>query len=293
MSQSFVEVQITADEELVEQLIAILSQLGFEGFWEDGSLLKCYIGEARWNPAMHKEVETVVQRMTRPSTSPSAKVAVGRIENKNWNEEWEKTIRPIQVTDRIVIKPTWHEYSPSPGQLVITIDPKMSFGTGYHETTRLVLKLMEKYVKPRTSVLDVGTGTGVLAIAGVLLGANSATGVDVDEWSYENALENIRLNHVEGKVEIIHGELSSVPDGQFDLIVANIQLNVIVPLLSEMKRRLSAGGLIILSGLFASDKEQITRRLAAVRLKICDEMIENEWITVAAKWQEGSEEKKE
>ena len=276
------EVQINADEELVEQLIAILSQLGFEGFWEDGAVLKCYVGGTRWKPAMREEVEAIVQRMTRSSISSFPRVTVNAIENRNWNEEWEKTIKPIQVTERIVIKPTWHEYSPSHGELVITIDPKMSFGTGYHETTRLVLKLMENHVRSGMSLLDVGTGTGVLAIAGVLLGATSATGVDVDEWSYENALENIRLNHVEGRVEIIQGELSSVPQSQFDLIVANIQLNVIVPLLPEMKERLSAGGLVILSGLFVSDKEQIVNELATVGMRVCEEMFENEWFAVAA-----------
>ena len=191
MSSSSVEVQIVADEELVDQLVAILSGLGFEGFWEEGSLLRCYIGSARWSPAMHEEVQSVIHRMTRSSSSASPHVVVNTIENRNWNEEWEKTIKPIQVTDRIIIKPTWHEYEAKPGEIVLTIDPKMSFGTGYHETTRLVLRLMEKHVTAGMSLLDVGTGTGVLAIAGIKFGAASAVGIDVDEWSYINALENI------------------------------------------------------------------------------------------------------
>lgn len=281
MSLSYIEVQINADEELVEQLVAILSQLGFEGFWEDGPMLRCYIGIARWSPEMREEVQSVISRMTRSSISPSPQVAFNTIESKNWNEEWEKTIKPIQVTDRIVIRPTWHEYVPTPGQIVITIDPKMSFGTGYHETTRLVLRLMEKYVNAGMSLLDVGTGTGVLAIAGVSLGATSAVGVDVDEWSFDNAVENVRLNHVQDRVRIIHGNLSSVPAGKFDMIVANIQLNVIVPLLSEMKERLSAAGVLILSGLLLPDEEQIVNGLAGLGLKVCEEMKENEWIALA------------
>jgi ribosomal protein L11 methyltransferase len=283
MSSSYVEVQINADEELVEQLVAILPQLGFEGFWEDGSTLRCYIGSARWSPEMREEVQSVINRMTLSSSSASPHVVFNTIENKNWNEEWEKTIKPIRVTERIVIKPTWHEYFPAPGQLVITIDPKMSFGTGYHETTRLVLKLMEKQMKQGMRVLDIGTGTGVLAIAAVLLGATSATGVDVDGWSYENALENIRLNHVQDQVRIIHGDLSSVPAGKSDMLVANIQLNVIIPLLPEMKERLSADGVMILSGLLLPDKEQIVSALAGSGLKVCEEKKENEWMAVAAR----------
>jgi ribosomal protein L11 methyltransferase len=281
MSSSYVEVQINADEELVEQLVAILSQLGFEGFWEDGPMLRCYIGIARWSPKMREEVQSVISRMTRSSSSPSPQVAISTVENKNWNEEWEKTIKPIQVTDRIVIKPTWHEYVATPGQIVITIDPKMSFGTGYHETTRLVLRLMEKHVHAGMSLLDVGTGTGVLAIAGVSLGAASAVGVDVDEWSFDNAVENVRLNHVQDRVRIIHGNLSSVPAGKFDMLVANIQLNVIVPMLSDMKEKLSVGGVMILSGLLLPDEEQIVNALASLGLNVCEEMKENEWIALA------------
>jgi ribosomal protein L11 methyltransferase len=281
MPSSYVEVEIRADAELAERIIAILSQIGIEGFWEDGGLLKCYIASKRWSPAMLEEVQNTINRIAHPSSTPLPAVAVRTVEDKNWNEEWEKTIRPIHVTDRIVIKPTWHAYDVKPGEIVLTIDPKMSFGTGYHETTRLVLRLMESYVQPGSSLLDIGTGTGVLAIAGISLGATSAVGVDVDEWSFENALENVRLNHVQDQVTIICGDLSSVPAGTFDIIAANIQLNVIVPLLPAMKERLSIGGAMILSGLLIPDRKQIATSLASLGLKVSGEMRENEWIALA------------
>jgi ribosomal protein L11 methyltransferase len=141
--------------------------------------------------------------------------------------------------------------------------------------------MMERYIDSGMRLLDIGTGTGVLAIAGVSLGATSAVGVDVDEWSFENALENVRLNHVEDQLTIIHGDLSSVPAGTFDMIVANIQLNVIVPLLPAMKERLSIGGKMILSGLLLPDREQIFTSLASLGLKASGEMRENEWIALA------------
>ena len=229
---------------------------------------------------MREEVETTVARIARAS-NPRPTVSVRTIDPKNWNAEWEKTITPIKVTDRIVITPTWHPYNASPGQIVLTIDPKMSFGTGYHETTRLVLRLMEHHVRPGTTVLDVGTGTGVLAIAGLKLGAVSAVGVDVDEWSYDNSLENAKLNGVEEQVTFLHGDLTAVPPATFGLIVANIQLNVIVPLLPEMRDRLTPEGTLILSGLLLQDREQILNALDRSTFHLLEEMQENEWIALA------------
>lgn len=281
--QSYVEIEIQADKELVDQLVAILSQLGVEGFWEDDDSLKCYVSSDRWTGAMTEEIQSLVNQIMHSSISAHPSVTIRRIEEQNWNESWEKTIEPIHVTGRIVIKPTWHEYSPAPDELVITIDPKMSFGTGYHETTRLVLRLMEKFVKPGMSVLDVGTGTGVLAIAGIRLGARNAVGIDVDEWSSTNAQENVRLNCVENQVTIRQTELASLPPATFDLIAANIQLNVIAPMLPQLKKRLASEGVLVLAGLLTSDREEIVNRLTQHGFTLCSEMRENEWIALAAK----------
>ncbi|MBM2846676.1 MAG: ribosomal protein methyltransferase [Bacteroidetes bacterium] len=263
MPRSYVEVAIRADRQLVEHLIGIMSQLGFEGFWEDDVALKCYMSSERWTDTMHGELESIARSMARSSSSPLPKISVNLIEDRNWNEAWEKTIQPIHVTDRIVIRPTWHQYDTRPDEIVLVIDPKMSFGTGYHETTRLVLSLMEKHLQVNSHVLDVGTGTGVLAIAAIKLGASSAVGVDVT-------------------VKIIAGDLSSVPPERFGLIVANIQRNVIEPLLGDMYRRLMPGGIIILSGLLISDRDQMRAALHAAGFEIVEEMVENEWIALAA-----------
>lgn len=281
MPRSYVEVAIRADRQLVEHLIGIMSQLGFEGFWEDELALKCYISAERWNEAMAGELESIARTMARSSSSSLPKISVSVIEDRNWNEAWEKTIQPIHVTDRIVIRPTWQQYDARPDEIVLVIDPKMSFGTGYHETTRLVLRLMEKHVRPGDRVLDIGTGTGVLAIASIKLGAASALGVDVDEWSYSNALENLTLNNVQDSVRILAGDLSSVPSELFNMIIANIQQNVIEPLLGDMYRRLMPGGIIILSGLLIPDRDQMRTALHAAGFEIVEEMVENEWTAFA------------
>ncbi len=135
------------------------------------------------------------------------KVEEHQIEQKNWNKEWEKGINVIHVSDKIVIKPTFKKYKAQPGEIVITIDPKMSFGTGEHQTTKLVLNELEKEIKGGEKVLDVGSGTAILSIAALKLGAEQAIAIDNDEWCYDNAWENAELNMVVNKIDIKTGEI--------------------------------------------------------------------------------------
>jgi ribosomal protein L11 methyltransferase len=182
-----------------------------------------------------------------------------------------------------VITPSWHPYEAAPGEQVLTIDPKMSFGTGYHESTRLILRLLEQNIRRGDSVLDMGTGTGVLAIAAVKLGAAQATGVDVDEWSYDNACENARLNHVEDRITILHGDISATPAGPFTLILANIQRTVLLDMLPVLVRRLRAGGRLLLAGLLREDREIMMEHLRSEGMTLSGELSENEWIAIAAR----------
>ncbi len=278
-----IEVAIEAEEELRDRIVALLGQLGFEGFWEDGPVLRSYISESRWTSAMPEEVERTVNLITRSSRSTRPAITTRRIQEQNWNEEWEKTIRPIHVSERTVITPSWHHYEPAPGELVLTIDPKMSFGTGYHESTRLILRLLEQHIRTGDSVLDMGTGTGVLAIAAVRLGAADAAGIDIDEWSYDNACENIRLNHVEDHITILHGDITATPAGPFTLILANIQRTVLLEMLPLLVRRLSAEGRLLLAGLLHDDRDIMMEQLRHQGLTLLDEVSENEWIAIAAR----------
>ncbi|MER3525391.1 MAG: 50S ribosomal protein L11 methyltransferase [Ignavibacteria bacterium] len=278
--RTYTEVVITADAALIDHLVALLSQLGFEGFWEDGSTLRCYMHSRRWQEGMLEEVQRVATTVQRSHASPIPSIEVHSVDERNWNEEWEKTIQPIHLTPRIVVAPTWQPYQPSEGELLLTIDPKMSFGTGYHETTRLVLRLLERIITPGCTLLDVGTGTGILAIAAIKLGAARAVGVDNDHWSYENAWENVRLNHVEDRVTIVLGELSSLPQETFDVLAANIQRNVIEPMLPRLRGLLARDGKMILSGLLLEDEEPLTRAIHALEMHVVERLTENEWLAL-------------
>jgi ribosomal protein L11 methyltransferase len=281
MPATYIEVEITGDPALFENLIALLGDKGYDGFWEEESRLRGYIRSGQWNRDKMAELETIATSLARNLALPPATITTRLIEDQNWNALWEASITPVQVSDHIVVAPTWHPYPATPGMIVLTIDPKMSFGTGHHETTRLMMRLLERHIKAGDRMLDVGTGTGILAIAGVKLGAASAMGLDNDEWSYANARENVNLNLASGQVSVVLGEITALPADRFDLIAANIQRNVIEQILSEMTGRMNPGGRLLLSGLLESDRLPIRDALARQGLEILEELGEKEWAAFA------------
>jgi len=201
-------------------------------------------------------------------------------EDKNWNDLWEKSREVIRISDRIVIKPTFKEYSANPDEIVLTIDPKMSFGTGEHQTTKLILRLLEKYLKQGIKVLDVGSGTGILAIASLKLGASRAVAVDFDEICLENCKENCVLNGVVKSVHMLTGEIDDVSENDFELILANIQKNVLLEIAEKIKSKLKPGGTVILSGLLEADKSALEKKYHSLGFDTkCVDRID-EWIAI-------------
>lgn len=227
-----------------------------------------------------KDVEAVLQAFKNENLVESFSVQEEVMENRNWNEEWEKKVRVIEITDRIVIKPSFKEYTPKENQVIIQIDPKMSFGTGEHATTRLVLQFLEKYIRKDDSVLDVGCGTGVLAIGSVMLGAKKAIGIDNDEWCLLNGNENIALNKIEDRVNIRLCETKDVPEKDFDLILANINKHILLDIKNDLFRKMKASGRIILSGLLTTDEEDIVKAYSGTGLKLIEKKNLDEWIAL-------------
>jgi ribosomal protein L11 methyltransferase len=283
MPRSHIELAIGTETAAFDTITGALSIEGFEGFWEDGNILRAYIAEDRWHADRLDGLRMNLARITSDLALPPPSLTLTPVADQNWNRSWEETIRPIRVTERIVIAPTWHPFTAGPGDIVLTIDPKMSFGTGYHETTRLMLGLLERHLTSGARVLDAGTGTGILAIAALKLGAASALGFDIDEWSYANALENARLNGVSGLFTVRQGDLPSVTESGFDLIAANIQKNVIEEMLPGLVSRLAPAGTLLVSGLLTVDRDSIVATLTGGGLALEDERREGEWIAYAGK----------
>jgi len=159
----------------------------------------------------------------------------------------------------------------------------MSFGTGEHQTTRLIIRLLEKHTPKNGFVLDAGTGTGVLAIASILLGATYAIGFDNDEWCLLNAQENVETNKLTEKIEIRLCEISSIPEDNFDLILANIQKNILLPIAHELKKRLRPSGKLILSGLLTTDFDAIIEKYSSIGFHLIERMDMDEWIALVLK----------
>ncbi|MDP1678377.1 MAG: 50S ribosomal protein L11 methyltransferase [Bacteroidota bacterium] len=271
-------IAVSPDESIREIVSATLNEFSFEGFVEDELGIHCYIKKNDW----HEDIESIIKIIAEQYNLPFVQyITTTEIQHKNWNEEWEQSIQPIQVSERFVIAPSWNTGN-NISKTVIIIDPKMTFGTGYHETTRLMIRLMENYITTGNSVLDVGTGTGILAIAAAKMGAKHIIGVDIDEWSLENGIENTRRNKVEEDIVIRIGSLEVVPESNFDIILANIFRNTILDLLVDMLQKLSKNGKIIFSGLLIADQSIIEEALSKRNFKSISVLRENEWIAIAA-----------
>lgn len=283
MNETYLDIHIAVppDEYVREIVPAALSEYPFEGFLEDDRGIHCFIKKEEWSESMEMVIKEIADQYHLPFLEY---LSTTEIKHKNWNEEWEKSIQPIHVSDRFVITPSWHAVEDRT-KTVIIIDPKMTFGTGYHETTRLMIRLMEQFVQPGSFVLDVGTGTGILAIGAAKLGAHKIIGIDIDEWSLENGIENTQKNQVSDKIEIRIGSMDMVTEVSFDLILANIIRNTILELLDAMLSKLSPHGTILFSGLLASDQKAIEDALNDRNYTLVSVIRENEWIALAARQQ--------
>ncbi len=272
------EFTITAEPFNPELISGLMWELDISGVNEEVNCLKIFAAED--SNVRTEDIKLLLQRLVEEKMLFKFSVEEFYIEDKNWNEEWEKSVNVIEVSDRLVIKPSFRNYTAKPGQIIITIDPKMSFGTGEHQTTKLVLQLLEKYVKKEMKMLDVGSGTGVLAIAAVKLGVSSAVAVDNDEWCFGNAIENCEVNSAAAQIEVKLGEIKNVQGNNFDLITANIQKNILLDIASEIKEKLKPGGILILSGLLFSDENDIMIKYSSLGFQFVEKKSLDEWIAM-------------
>jgi ribosomal protein L11 methyltransferase len=277
MKKIYYQITIYIAESMFESLSIFMQNFNISGIVEENDSVKAYFKESDWNENIREDIEAHLNEYRKEMDFGDYEIIIDTIEEENWNKEWEESIEPIEVSKRIIIKPTWKEIGKIPGQIVIQIDPKMSFGTGHHETTRLCINALEKHLQKDNTILDMGTGTGVIAIAAILLGAKNAFGIDNDEWCYENANENLNINNVTDKIRIILGDQKSIPDQKFDIITSNIDYNTNSELIAIYPKHLNEKGLIILSGLLIDDLDNMKQKIQSNGLKVIDETSENEW----------------
>lgn len=211
-----------------------------------------------------------------------AKVEHEKMYEEDWANTWKQYYKPSKVGEKIVVKPIWEEYEQKEGELVVNLDPGMAFGTGTHETTRMCIQALEKYVKEESTVFDVGCGSGILAIAAAKLGAKLAVGVDLDPVAVESSIENVGYNNL-NNIEILHGNLVEVIDGKSDIVVANILAEIICILTDDVKRVMKDGGVFITSGIIHDRVDMVCEKLQATGFEVIEKNRDGEWNCIVAK----------
>lgn len=274
---NYIKLVIEVSDKYQESLIAELLDIGFDSFEQREDQIITYVTKENFGITERERINTLLAAYPDDGFISSEEV----VADQNWNEQWEETIQP-QTVDQFFIKPTWSDVSVPDDKILLEIDPKMSFGTGYHETTRLMLKILCDVIKEGDRVVDAGTGTGILSIAAIKLGAKYALAFDIDEWSIANTEENILLNEVSDFITIKKGSTEVIPEGEeADVILANIERNTILEILPDLEKALKDEGVLVLSGLLEGDKKTVIDHLQD-RFSIINSVQENEWVAIHA-----------
>ncbi|MBK9290390.1 MAG: 50S ribosomal protein L11 methyltransferase [Bacteroidetes bacterium] len=268
---AWLELSFANTNEVVADLLAdALGQVGFNSFSQNEDTLLAYIEEASFSKEALDEV------LKRPVFHEVEWVSTEVVPEKNWNEVWESNYDPVIINSRCRVRAPFHQPDPN-YEFDLLIEPRMSFGTAHHETTALVMQLMFQYPPAGKHLLDMGCGTAILAILGMKMHALSAVAIDIDEWAYANALDNVELNQV-SSVSVEMGDAQTIGHRTFDYILANINRNILLADIRHYTQALLSGGYLILSGFYTEDLEAIRQEAASSCLTYVEHLSLNNWV---------------
>ena len=310
MDKDWIEVTIITSSEAVEAVSAMLYNTGVEGVsildpldlifrrdhttdWDyfdetiidtkSGVVIKGYYKEDEKFQDHLKEIKIGISNLPSFGLDKGVgTVTAEKVNEEDWENNWKKYYKPLKVGEKIVIKPIWEKYNKNLGEVIVELDPGMAFGTGSHETTRMCIKALERHVNKDSTVFDIGTGSGILAIAAAKLGAKNTIGVDLDPVAVDSARMNVSYNDI-SNIEILYGDLMDVVKGKANIVIANIMADIIMFLAEQVKEFILEGGYFISSGIITSKKDEVITKLTECGFKIEAINIEGEWVCIVAK----------
>ena len=253
-------------------ITAHLSEFGFESFEENETGLKAFIPENLYNESLVNEALKDISEMIPFSYE------VNFIKAENWNETWEKNFDPVMVAGKCFIRAPFHASNPE-AEFELVIEPKMSFGTAHHETTSMMIELILGKSWEGKKVLDMGCGTGILAILCAKMGASEIVAIDNDEWAFLNAVENIERNNT-GNIKVLQGDDALIEDQNFDVIIANINRNILLGQIQNYSKALNTDGEIFLSGFYEEDVNILLEEAEKYNLKLKQKITKNNWVAM-------------
>lgn len=268
-----------------EDVYGEIYALDREDFPNDGVILKAYLPVSSFLVENVEEIKLAINNLAKFDIQLGEnKVTISEVDEQDWSTAWKKYYHPVKISNRFTIVPTWENYEPvESDELMIELDPGMAFGTGTHPTTVMSLQALEKHVKSDMTVTDVGTGSGVLAIASAMLGAKHVHALDLDPIAVRSAIENIELNHVSENIDVVEGDLLDTVKEPADIVVANILAEIIMTFTDDAFTVVKNGGLFITSGIIETRKEDVKQSLTNAGFVIEEVMMMEDWVTMVSR----------
>jgi ribosomal protein L11 methyltransferase len=274
---AYIEFEIpsrTWDSNQKEILFALLAEIGFEGFVDGEYILQAYIEESNYSDQAFNQVMDELAGL-----GIKVQYRFHKTEDQNWNKEWEKRFVPVLINKQVLIRAPFHDAG-NDMPCTLVIEPKMSFGTGHHHTTKLMIQELMQHNLQDQRILDMGCGTGVLGIYACKMGAKEVTGIDNDRWAYQNALENVERNKA-GNMQVRFGDAGILKDELFDYVLANITRNTLVSDLHHYEKHLAEEGILIVSGFLAEDVQYVLNAAYRCNLSHLNTREASNWISLS------------
>ncbi|MDA0739159.1 MAG: 50S ribosomal protein L11 methyltransferase [Nitrospirae bacterium] len=260
------------------ELTGLLNEPGLLGTWVKDHTIHVYWDPAHWSTQVHASILSALRTLGMPH--PEDVIGIRDLPSQDWNAQWARQVTPIRIGQHVRIRPSWEPASTNPQDIDLIIDPKQAFGTGHHATTQLLTEWLETVIEGGETLLDIGTGTGILAMVAIRLGAKRALGVDCDAQAIDCAREYGCANGFGEELGFRVATLEQCPPSSWDVIVANVDRRTLLGIAEQMHSFLSPGGQLFLSGLLVEDREEISEAFARHGWRVLESRIKNEWLAL-------------